>query len=715
MQSVEKRLMDFGIFIFNIILFTIFASTLVFMFGGSINKLNIFIGIIGSIVFCFFATKKSVKETAAISAIAVAVFALFVLICSGTFEWTVDGNVYRKSMIGMLNLGWNPLKETFYSAAEPYPFLDICTQTWYDAYPKATEIFGASVYSVTGNIESGKCFTLLAMVAAFAICTSYLLGTEKIKKHQAVLCAVLCILNPVNLAQCFTFYNDAFLGILILVCVAAMLNLTFYEHKKSYMRDYWLIFLSICLGLNSKFSALIFFAGLCLAFFGYWIWEKCKSQGFKESKRIILERFSVFAISVLSAVLFVGSTSYVTNTIRYHNPVYTMIGEGSTEIITSMAPIAIQKMSHVERFFASFFAPTLNNSAIEKLNLKQPFDFTSDNFFEAGLVDVRLAGWGVLFSGIFLVALVLLVKTLYGLRKRSPKAVKVSLLLAAVFIIFVIFVPGLFWARYFTLPFWIPVAALVFNFIEINEGKSKGFVCGALVSLMLLNIVPNLDYISDRFDEFEQIESDFDLLKMYSSKQNVTVGFRESPWYNYPGQFFNIIDRDIEFKFEEIKDIQNSKIIYGLRYSLTEKENEPDKLSEYFSSGNRDLIIFVAAKDEASNALSDETISAMRNLGLSFDLQNHFRYSYLAIVDGGEVICEYLAEGQQKYQYKFAHTKASISSAGYGAGNIASILIGSTNYSCNMRGLNFVIYDKKAMEVIDSFYIDTHLNNIICR
>lgn len=705
--------MHFGIFIFNIILFTVAATTVIFIFGGSISKINICLGVICSMIFCFFTTKRSVKETALISGISVLVLTLLILVCANTYEWTVDGNAYRKSMTGLLKLGWNPLYQTFYAAAEPYEFLDVCTQTWYDAYPKTTEIFSASVYSFTGNIESGKCFTLLAMVGALAICMSYLIGTGKLKLWQSILSAVICIWNPVNLAQCFTFYNDAFLGILLLLCVAAMLKITFYEHKKTYMGDYWLIFLTINLGFNSKFSALIFFALLCLAFFFYWVFEKCKKDGFKNSKKVLFERFSVFAVSVLSAILFIGSTSYVTNTVRYHNPVYTMIGDGSTEIITSMAPIAIREMSHAQRFFVSLFSPTLNSMALEKVSLKFPFSFTNDNLFEAGLVDLRLAGWGVFFSGILILSLVMLGKVLFGWKERNKKALTITAILTAVFAIIIIFVPGMFWARYFTLLFWIPIAALILTFIEINEGRSKGFLFGTLVFLTLLNTAPNISYISDRFDDFKQFDSDFDLLEMRSRKQNVIIGFREDG--EDPGRFFNIIDRKINYQFGKMDEEKSATHMYGLRYQTVKNEGEIDKLSEYFSSSNENLVIFIAAKDEASTALNDETIAFMRSLGLSFDLPTRFRHSYLAVIDGGKVIHENVSEYALNYSYKIGKTKATVSSAGYDAGNYALIEIGKINYSYNTRGLNFVVYDKKEKNVIDSFYVDTYTNNSICR
>ncbi len=718
MLNIKKRLMSLGIFIFNIIFFTIFVSTVLFMFGGSISKINICLAVVLSVVFCYFTNEKSIKDTIIISVISLLIFVLLAAICSGIYEWSYDGNTYRKSMIGMLKLGWNPLYETFYSAAEPYSFLENCTKTWYDAYPKATEIFAAGVYSFTENIESGKCFNLMAMVGAFAICMSYLIGTGKLKIWQSGLCALVCIWNPVNLSQCFTLYNDAFLGILLLLCTAAMMNLTFYEHKKQCLVDYYIIFLTINLGFNSKFSALIFFALLCLAFFFYWIYEKCKKEGWKQSKRGIFERFSVFAVSVLSGLLLIGSTSYVTNTIRYHNPLYTMIGEGSTDVISIHLPKDIKDMSHIQRFFASFFAPTQSRYPSieykEPLTSKFPFDFTKDNFYHAGSFDVRLGGWGVLFSGIFILSLIVLCKILYTRRKRNPVILKITAILAIVFVVLVLFVPGLFWARYFTLLFWIPVAALVFAFMEVNEGRSSGFMCGALVALTLLNSVPNMVFNSDQCDQFEQIEADFELLEIYSQKQSVIVDFKVGV-DAFPGQFFNIMDRGIEFKYGKIEDNVKARSIYGLRYSVIENESEPQKISEYFSSANDNLIIFIAAKDEASNALNDEMISGMRDLGLKFEFKNCYRQSYLAVIDGGEIIYEGISEEAQTFTYDFENKEADIISAGFSSGNVASIKIGDVNYSCNKRGLNFVIYDKESKSVIDSFYVDTYINSSIER
>lgn len=51
----------------------------------------------------------------------------------------------------------------------------------------------------------------------------------------------------------------------------------------------------------------------------------------------------------------------------------------------------------------------------------------------------------------------------------------------------------------------------------------------------------------------------------------------------------------------------------------------------------------------------------------------------------------------------------SILSAGYNAGPSSSIIIDGTEYSKNGRGMNFVIYDKVQMKVIDQVRFDTSI------
>ena len=60
---------------------------------------------------------------------------------------------------------------------------------------------------------------------------------------------------------------------------------------------------------------------------------------FKDIKSSIV----YFTITVLIAVLLVGSNTYVKNLIDYKNPFYPLMGENKVDIMTSMQPPSFNK------------------------------------------------------------------------------------------------------------------------------------------------------------------------------------------------------------------------------------------------------------------------------------------------------------------------------------------------------------------------------------
>ena len=79
-------------------------------------------------------------------------------------------------MTAMLKNGWNPVYLSFYDFVDrtKFTFLEDITGTWYDAYPKASETWGACIYIITNNIEGGKSFNFVSMTATFCIFFGFL-------------------------------------------------------------------------------------------------------------------------------------------------------------------------------------------------------------------------------------------------------------------------------------------------------------------------------------------------------------------------------------------------------------------------------------------------------------------------------------------------------------------------------------------------------------
>ena len=129
------------------------------------------------------------------------------------------------------------------------------------------------------------------------------------------------------------------------------------------------------------------------------------------------------------------------------------------------------------------------------------------------------------------------------------------------------------------------------------------------------------------------------------------------------------------------------------------------------------LMVMVAANDEASILFDDILAAQLHNLGMKENLQQSwFRHAYAFVINRGQVVFERLGEDSfdvVTYSNVIDGVRIDMSSAGYdalieGIGN-TSININGEPYSLGQRGLNIVIFDWDNDRVLDSVSIDTHL------
>jgi len=124
-------------------------------------------------------------------------------------------------------------------------------------------------------------------------------------------------------------------------------------------------------------------------------------------------------------------------------------------------------------------------------------------------------------------------------------------------------------------------------------------------------------------------------------------------------------------------------------------------------------VIFISAKNDEENALPDSTIKSLQELGLHIDRES--KGHYCAILDG-ENIHEETSEQALEWNAPLSgnpHMQYSLKSTGASSESISSILINGREYSKNLPGLNFVIYDNQLKQVIDSACLDTHSGELI--
>lgn len=156
--------------------------------------------------------------------------------------------------------------------------------------------------------------------------------------------------------------------------------------------------------------------------------------------------------------------------------------------------------------------------------------------------------------------------------------------------------------------------------------------------------------------------------------------------------------------------VQNNYILKN-RFIIT------DWLRYYMDNSSR-YTTFLAVRDEAAVAITDEVIAQLHALGMQQPLKGKVQHGYVAVIDRGTVVYERMADSPSnrvitsgKLDNGLAY---HIESAGLPAGNFCSIIINGQQQAVNHRGLNFVVYDNELGKIVDSVAFDTWAQGMPC-
>ncbi len=178
--------------------------------------------------------------------------------------------------------------------------------------------------------------------------------------------------------------------------------------------------------------------------------------------------------------------------------------------------------------------------------------------------------------------------------------------------------------------------------------------------------------------------------------------------------------KDLNFKNAELRVYIVGKS--GIRYEaaemtgdLTLKTNNIYKYL-YKLSQNRQYTIFVTIRDDGTRMLDENIMTGLHNLGLSRNLEGHYRWSYYGIITPQEIIEDLSMEeigdsGTMSDGVSYSIlSQGGLSGAGGGAGRYltCSVKIDGVEYAVQRIGLNFVVYDTDAHRVVDSVEFNTY-------
>lgn len=527
-----------------------FANVLIitsalFLINIQISIFHLPISLILATIELKLARNENIKNIILSLVTFIIIFSVSCLLCGHVYDDSADGNGYHKFAIGLLKNEWNPIYDSQEKIINKLN-LDAEENLWVEHYPKATWIYGANVYKLTNNIETAKTFNLMAVFTLFFVIT-YLINKIYQKKLIAIMLAIGACTFPIIWQQIFCLYLDGFIGIILLLLI-----IYFYLFiKNDQNKEYFLISASLIIIIsNIKYTGL-FYAGIfCLGYYIYYLINKIKNKDYKP----LIKTTVLFAIVLLISLLIVGNNSYIKNLINKGNPLYPIVGKDKVDIITPQQPQLFVNKSPIEKNFYSIFSYTANyattfNQGTPKLKI--PFTSNMNNELPSIVEDTRVGGFGIYFSGIFIISIIVII--VYIISKIKNKEYEKLIFIGIPFIITVLlmfFFNESWWARYSPQTYFVVLMAL---FILLTSKIKKSYILATILLLLCSfnSVIIFRQMVKTKIPNSGQTRTNLENL------ENKTITLKKG---GFAGVQFNLIDHNIKFKIKE--KIKNETPLY---------------------------------------------------------------------------------------------------------------------------------------------------------
>lgn len=582
-EKVLKIIKESGIFLLMFLTIILLFSTVLWIFKVPITRWHLPIEFLLTIVvysiYAFFRNERKITKSF-ISRVIITVilsalcFSVSSYIESDIYDTTSDGNTYHKLAIGSMKNGWIPLYESCKDyTREDGNVVTVSNQNinylWADHYAIGTEILGANIYAFSNNIETGKAFNLVIMYCAFAITLEFF-AKKKINIIFSIALALMIAVNPITATQWGTYYVDTTLAMTLFLIFIELLNISneSKDEKSNKLEYYSILGMSIAICINAKFTGLVYAAIFCFVFFVYWlIKSKSNKEELKKSAKL---NVIFYIVTVIASVCIIGGSSYLMNTINYKHPCYPLYGEGHVDnMVIQEIPESLAAKSHGKQFLISIFSKGMNISpsysdANVLPELKVPFTMTSDEIDNYIIPDIRMGGFGPLYSGIFILTCLGIVYIIIDLiRQKKIQSLIQYLLIIIPSAVMILALDGAYWARY--IPYMYFITIMTFAYLFTKSSKIVKSIGAITIVLLLINsfVVVNVSTKS-YIDGSKYVSNSLQNFKDYVDGRGVNEIEVKLNSFAFQGVEYNIDDLGI--KVIENQDLEAERDGYFFSY-----------------------------------------------------------------------------------------------------------------------------------------------------
>ena len=402
---------------------------------------------------------------------AVAVVVLPNLVLGGrVLDDTWDGQWLHQEAVIQLADGWNPFRADL--TAEELP--NQGGRIRLNGYPKASWLWGASLYRLTLRIERAKAFSLPLMVAAAIAVLVCLLVTTRLRVVVAVPIAIVAAANPVALTQVLNAQQDGVLASLLTIVVAGLVVWICADSR---------IGLAVATAAAVGAAAIKLTGPVYVAIFVFsgvvWLWRSGKWH----RQRCVL---GVAVMVAVGALFLLSGGSYRTNLVRHGHPMYPVLGPDSIKIVDAPPHSRFQALT-ASVLSRSRLTPD-DRETVPILQswgeLKRPFTLDRAEFRAFVDPNVRIGGWGPLFGGMTLLAVAIL--TVAAVRRPRWAA---AVILALGPLILSVLVNPYCWKTRYVPQFWIIPLILGVAVLVSRSSRAEKCLAGALLMTAGVNVI----------------------------------------------------------------------------------------------------------------------------------------------------------------------------------------------------------------------------------
>jgi hypothetical protein len=406
--------------------------------------------------------------------ISIIILGISLLAANAFYDMSWDGLWYHQTAVYQMAHGWNPLHDPLHDFT---PHL----REWLRFYAKGPWYVDLALFETTNNIEMAKAAPFITIAVTFLAGFALMIDLGLNKRKSAII-TLLITLNPVVTCELVSFLVDGLMISFLFIFVAAVIR-WFIKPTRLIV---FIAILSAVLCINSKFTGLVY-----LCFFitmgGVYILVK--------ERKLIWKYLSIQSISLIIGIVIFGWNPYVTNTINRGNPFYPILGTSAHPSLSSTGhdPIELyetpRNMMGRSRFVRLGYALLGRPGAQpympgQDATLMVPFDISWKDFSIYYFHDVRISGFGPLFSGALILSLILLAVVLF---QKNNQRLFLTLICTAI-ILSLLVSPHTWWARYGPQLWLLPIVAIAAGFFYTNN-RIVSWCTRVLTAILLINAI----------------------------------------------------------------------------------------------------------------------------------------------------------------------------------------------------------------------------------